>query len=166
MQSFIPYYIIKASGEKELFDFRKLARSLSKAGASAKMVNDVVDLVKKRKRFKTAYEIYRFAHSYLKRHSKRAAGRYNLKKALRDLGPTGFPFEKFVAQIFRQQGFLVKTDQIAIGKCVSHEIDVVTKKNFTVLKVTNVAKCLLLLCGARINVYIAGGLLNSTKEKK
>ncbi len=131
MKKFVPFYIIKSSGEKELFDFKKLSRSLSSAGASSKMINDIVDMIKKGKRFKTAIEVYRFAHSYLKKYSKRVAGRYNLKKALRELGPTGFPFEQFVAQLFIAQGFSVKVGQIAVGKCISHEIDVVAKKDDT-----------------------------------
>jgi hypothetical protein len=43
------------------------------------------------------------------------------------LGPTGFPFEKFVAKIFEFEGFEVKTNQIISGFCVSYEIDFVAK---------------------------------------
>jgi len=42
-----------------------------------------------------------------------------------ELGPTGFPFEQFVAEIFRSQGFETQTDFIAKGECAEHEIDIV-----------------------------------------
>ena len=44
------------------------------------------------------------------------------------LGPTGFPFEQFVAEIFKAEAYSTITDQIVQGKCVEHEIDVVAWK--------------------------------------
>lgn len=124
------YYIIKASGEKELFDPQKFTNSLVRAGASSEMINKILDEIKtKEKVFKTAKEIYRFAFALLGQYNKGIAGRYNLKNALYDLGPTGFPFERFVAQIFVAQNFAVKIDQIFKGRCISHEIDAVVKKD-------------------------------------
>lgn len=127
---FSNYYIIKASGEKELFDPKKFTNSLARAGASSEIINKILDEIKtKEKVFKTAKEIYRFAFDFLGQYNKGIAGRYNLKRALYELGPTGFPFEKFVAQIFVAQNFAVKIDQIFKGRCISHEIDVVVKKD-------------------------------------
>jgi hypothetical protein len=45
-----------------------------------------------------------------------------------ELGPSGFPFEKFVAEILAAQGYMVQTGQIIRGKCVNHEIDVIAEK--------------------------------------
>jgi hypothetical protein len=42
-----------------------------------------------------------------------------------ELGPSGFPFEKFVAEVLREKGFETLTDQKVRGKLVEHEIDVV-----------------------------------------
>ena len=44
------------------------------------------------------------------------------------LGPTGFPFEKFIAEIFKAENYETITDQIVEGKCVPHEVDVVAWK--------------------------------------
>ena len=52
--------------------------------------------------------------------------RYSLKKALFSLGPTGFPFEKFVAELFRRKGYTTTTNVHLQGICVSHEVDVLT----------------------------------------
>jgi hypothetical protein len=123
------YYIIKASGEKELFDPQKFTNSLVRVGASSELINKILDEIKSKERFfKTAREIYKFAFDFLRKYNKGIAGRYNLKNALYALGPTGFPFEKFVAQIFVAQNFDVKIDQICMGRCVSHEIDAIVKK--------------------------------------
>jgi hypothetical protein len=45
-----------------------------------------------------------------------------------ELGPTGFPFEHFVAKIFDTMGFLTKTGLIMNGHCITHEMDVVAVK--------------------------------------
>jgi Holliday junction resolvase len=42
-----------------------------------------------------------------------------------ELGPSGFPFEDFVAEIFRARGFKAETGKIIRGFCVEHEVDVV-----------------------------------------
>ncbi|MBD3231929.1 ATPase [Candidatus Dependentiae bacterium] len=128
------FYIKKASGEKEVFDFKKLFSSLKKTGASKDSIDKIIEKVKKEKfdkgkQFNTAHEIYKFAHRFLKKYDQGVAGRYSIKYALKDLGPTGYPFEKFVGQIFKELDFKIKLNQIVKGKCVSHELDVVIFNN-------------------------------------
>ena len=72
--------------------------------------------------------IYRLAGNLLKKVSASHAARYNLKSAIQQLGPAGFFFEKFVARLFEQQGYQTITNLILNGKCVSHEVDVILKK--------------------------------------
>ncbi len=45
------------------------------------------------------------------------------------MGPTGFPFERFVGALLEYAGYSTKVDVIMDGICVSHEIDVVAEKN-------------------------------------
>ena len=73
----------------------------------------------------TTKEIYRQAFSLLKKHQRPVALRYSLKRGIAELGPSGFPFEKFVAEIFKAKGYQVITDQIVMGHCVPHEVDIV-----------------------------------------
>ena len=117
-------YIIKESGEKERFSKSKLQRSLIKAGTPPKVAKEISDKVCK-KRTQSSQDIREHTEQYLRKYHEGVAGRYNLKRALFELGPSGFPFEQFMAEIFRQQKFDVKTNQIVMGKCVSHELDVV-----------------------------------------
>jgi hypothetical protein len=122
-------YIIKADGVRELFDPIKLEKSLRKIGTDEKTADLIVTEVEANlKDGHTTREIYRQAFSLLRKHQRPIAVRYSLKRAIADLGPSGFPFEKFVAQMFKAQGYDVLTDQIAMGSCVPHEIDVVAWK--------------------------------------
>ena len=77
----------------------------------------------------TTQEIYQYAFELLRDEEKRpVAARYSIKRAVLDLGPSGFPFEQFVAQIIKTMGYdNVKTGVAAQGKCVSHEVDVMAE---------------------------------------
>lgn len=126
------FYVIKANGEKELFDYKKLESSLKKAGASDDLIAQVVSEISveaKTKEVVTTQDIYRKSFSILKKNQRPIAVRYSLKKAVAMLGPTGFPFEKFVAELFKAEGYITETDQIVRGKCVEHEVDVIAWKS-------------------------------------
>ena len=121
--------ITKADGSVEFFKIEKLRRSLRRAGASADEINDIVGEVSK-----TLYdgvqtqEIYRHAFALLRDSRPPAAARYSLRRALFNLGPTGFPFEKFLARLFQIDGYSTKTGITINGKCAPHEIDLAAYK--------------------------------------
>ncbi len=121
-----PIYVVKADGTKELFDVEKLERSLKKAGASSKSVQDIIEHIKSHltKEIST-HELYKHAFELLHKEEKPIALKYSLKRAIMELGPSGFPFEDFVAEIFRQKGYTAETGKIVRGFCVEHEVDVV-----------------------------------------
>jgi Holliday junction resolvase-like predicted endonuclease len=73
-------------------------------------------------------KLYRMAFGLLHKRSHRAAARYRLKQGILDLGPSGFPFERFVARILEHDGYAVHVGVTVQGKCVSHEVDVVADK--------------------------------------
>jgi len=119
-------YIIKSDGVRELFDREKLAHSLRKIGTDKATTDLIVSKIESNlKDGHTTKEIYRQAFGLLKKHQRPVALRYSLKRAIAELGPSGFPFEKFIAEIFKAQGYKTITDQIVMGACVPHEIDVV-----------------------------------------
>jgi Holliday junction resolvase len=74
-------------------------------------------------------KIFKLAFELLKDNSPHIAGRYHLKHAIMQLGPSGYPFEYFVAQILRHQGFDVEVSVTVQGACVKHEIDVMAYKD-------------------------------------
>lgn len=121
--------IVKSTGESEPFDPAKLANSLRKAGASKEQAESVLlhverDMVSGM----TTTEIYRHAFEILRKIAQPVAARYSMKRAIADLGPNGFPFEKFIAEIFKSEGYEAVTDQVVHGHCVEHEVDVVAWK--------------------------------------
>lgn len=125
-----PNIIIKANGEREPFDSRKIRRSLVRSKASPEVAEAIIEQIEKEFEGEiTTSELYQRAFEYLKQHQKGVAIRYSLRKAIMDMGPTGFPFEQFIAEIYRAKGYEVTTEFNAKGNCVEHEIDVTAWKD-------------------------------------
>jgi len=121
--------IIKASGEKQIFSEKKLRSSLKRSGATDEATNIVINRIKQELRDgMTTKQIYRRAFSLIKK-DKPVAIRYSLRQAVMELGPTGFPFEKFLGEVLKTQGFEVKVGVILYGYCVTHEVDVLASRN-------------------------------------
>ncbi|TVR15775.1 MAG: ATPase [Balneolaceae bacterium] len=121
--------VTKASGEQEPFDESKLRWSLKNAGAADAVIDTVVEAVHdKLVDGISTRKIYREAFRLLRSESERIAGRYKLKEAMLELGPTGFPFEQFVAGLFNGFGYRTEVGVIVKGDCVQHEIDVIAQK--------------------------------------
>jgi hypothetical protein len=121
----VHYQVLKADGTTEYFKMEKLRRSLRRAGATQEEVRTITNKVYERlyDGIRTQ-EIYRFAFSLLREVEASAATRYSLRRALFGLGPTGFPFERFLARMFTAEGYSTKTGITIPGRCVEHEIDV------------------------------------------
>jgi hypothetical protein len=121
-------YITKATGEREEFNPQKLRNSLMHAQASPKTADKIASQIEKElKDGDSTKEIYHHAFELLGKEEgeKEAAVRYSLRRAIMELGPTGFPFEQFVAEIFHAKGYETTTEFIAKGECAEHEIDIV-----------------------------------------
>ena len=118
--------ILKASGEREVFDQEKLRASLRHAGATEEATEEVLaHILQELRDDMTTSEIYQHAFSVLQKISKPIARSYSLRRAVMDLGPSGFPFEDFIAEVLKTKGFKCKTRQTVLGGCVPHEVDVV-----------------------------------------
>lgn len=124
--------IIKSSGEKSRFSLDKLRNSLKHSGADDLTVDHIVDTVQDELYGGiTTREIYNRAYAILKKKKPVFASKYKLKKSIYELGPTGFPFEKFVAAILDYSGYKTVVGKIMPGFCVTHEIDIFAEKNGT-----------------------------------
>jgi ATP cone domain len=126
----VSFHVQKADGTTEFFKVEKLRRSLRRAGASATEILDIVAQIEPEfyDGMRTQ-EIYRLAFDKLRHLGAPAATRYSLRRALLGLGPTGFPFEQFLARLFATDGYTVKTGIILNGHCAPHEIDIAAYKN-------------------------------------
>jgi len=116
----------KASGELEEFDAEKLRSSLLRAGTPPPTAERV--LRRLRPQLQSGIEtrsIHEGVHALLLEEGRPWADRYALKRAILDLGPSGFPFEKYVASLLKRAGFECAMNRTIEGKCVSHEVDIV-----------------------------------------
>jgi hypothetical protein len=121
--------VVKADGTKEQFKVNKLKSSLRKAGASKREIQDIISRidVELYEGIKTE-EIYRRAFELLRTSEQPIAARYSLRRALFNLGPTGFPFEDFLARLFKTEGYKTRTRIELKGSCATHEVDVIAYK--------------------------------------
>lgn len=130
MQKEIEIDVIKSSGEKAKFSLDKLHNSLKHSGADHNLVAQIVEKVHDELYDGiSTNEIYNRAYALLRKNKSVFASKYKLKKAIYELGPTGFPFERFVSAILEYSGYSTEVDVILDGVCVTHEIDVVAEKN-------------------------------------
>lgn len=122
--------IIKSSGLTSKFSENKLKNSLLKSGADPSTIQHILETVKEELYPGiSTKEIYNRAFLMLKRKKPVYASKYKLKKAIYELGPTGYPFENFIGALLRYSGYETELRKILQGKCVNHEIDIVAVKD-------------------------------------
>lgn len=124
-------FVIKADGEQESFNAEKLDHSLERSGAQPSVRHSIIKHIEQELTDgMTTEEIYRHAFELLKQEEKLpVAARYSIKRAVLDLGPSGYPFEKYFAEILRAHGWRAKTGIPMIGRCAPHEVDVLAEKD-------------------------------------
>ncbi|MDP3964221.1 MAG: restriction endonuclease [bacterium] len=128
----------KASGEYQPFDREKFETSLRNSGVSetttlrmSKQASQMEGVLK------STDTIYDFARRELAKSDQPSAMRYSLRRALIELGPTGYPFERYVARLLERQGYDCQVGVYVRGFCVSHEVDVLATRKGEV----NVFEC-------------------------
>lgn len=126
-----PFYIIKADGAHEAFDPGKLERSLELAGVSsterAKLTQQIYHELKPGM---STEDIYIRAYALLRERERPLAARYSIKRAIFALGPSGFPFEQFIAEILRAHGWKATANVTLAGRCATaHEVDVLAERD-------------------------------------
>ena len=121
--------ITKHSGEQEVFSTEKLVRSLRNAGADSDIIQTIVkDIERWLSPGVSTKAIYHRAHQMLHQMSE-TSFRYRLKQAIYELGPTGYPFEFLLGEIYKRQGWQVEVGQVLQGASVTHEMDVIATKD-------------------------------------
>jgi Holliday junction resolvase-like predicted endonuclease len=159
---------VKYSGDVVPFDVNKLINSIRRAQASEELIQQIVEQVDDQIYDGiTTKKIYQMAFKILKGKSRVSASKYKLKKALMELGPSGFPFEKLVGKLLEYEGFATKVGVIVQGNCVQHEIDVIAKKGDTHYMI----ECKYhsdqgRFCNVKIPLYIHSRFLDVEKQWK
>lgn len=158
--------IKKYSGEYQAFDVNKLITSLRRSRADEDIVQDIARKVEEQiEEGMTTKKIYQLAFKMLRAKSRVSASKYKLKKALMELGPTGFPFEKLVGQLLAHEGFATEVGVIVQGNCVQHEVDVIAQKD----NIHYMIECKYhsdqgRYCNVRIPLYINSRFLDVEKQ--
>ncbi|MBI5448273.1 MAG: restriction endonuclease [Gammaproteobacteria bacterium] len=160
--------VLKASGERVPFEEQKLRLSLLRVGAYEALANKIVEeVVRVLYDGMSTREIYRIAFRLLRQKSRALSAKYHLKRAIMRLGITGYPFEKYVAEIFRHKGYQSKNNQIIKGHCVNHEVDVVSNnKNKYIFIECKYHNFQGKKCELKIPLYVKSRFLDIAQEQK
>ncbi len=100
-----------------------------RAGASRKTAKKILKKIRSRLyRGMETHDIYKLVLDAMSEEKGGAAlrQRYQLKDSIMRLGPSGFAFEKYVANLMEQYGLHVKGIGVKVkGSCTKHEIDLI-----------------------------------------
>lgn len=125
-----PIIVTKNTDEVEAYSEDKLRASLQSCGATKNQVDLIVNQIQPQiYNGISTNEIYKKAFSLLKKFDRAFASRYSLKRALFELGPTGYPFERLIGALLKEKGYQTKVGVVLQGHCVTHEIDVLAEKD-------------------------------------
>lgn len=118
----------KSAGHMQTYDEEKLINSLTYTGATEEQIQEILKEVNKK-----MYEgiptrkIFSLAFKKLRQISRPLSAYYGTKRALSELGPDGFLFEKFIARLYEKLGYKAINNIVVEGQCVEHEVDVVAE---------------------------------------
>jgi hypothetical protein len=122
-------FIVKEDGSREKFSPEKVKRAMRRSGMSAKECETALKMLRpKLKDGMTTKKIYALVYGIIRKLRPEVTHRYNLKRALLLLGPAGYFFEDFIGRLFAALGYGIAVRQIPMGKCITHEIDVIAWK--------------------------------------
>ncbi len=123
-------FITNIQGEREPFSAKKVYRSAKRVGASDQEARKIASIIEQDvySGMKTT-EIFARAREMLEKKDQKALMRFNLREAMRKLGPTGYSFEKYAGEIFKSMGYGVRMNLFISGKCATYEIDFLAEKD-------------------------------------
>lgn len=119
--------IFKASGISEEFSQSKIRHSLELSKVPDHLIPEVVRYIDSHLNSNgSTTDLHDLIRQFLAQKGLYAQSfDYDLRRAIMRLGPSGYPFEKYVAQLLNALGYDTQVGQIIKGKCISHEIDIV-----------------------------------------
>jgi hypothetical protein len=123
-------FIKNIQGERELFSLSKVYRSAKRVGATNQEAKKIAAVIEQEiyPEMKTT-EIFSRVREMLEKKDQKSVMRFDLRDAMRKLGPTGYSFEKYAGEVFKSMGYDVKLNLYIPGKCVTYEIDFLAEKD-------------------------------------
>ncbi len=121
-------YVTNSLGEKEAFSLEKIYNSILKVSGDEKVADKITKIIEgKTYPDISTFEIHKLIKENLLKERESLSIKYDLKYAIKRLGPEGFIFEKYIKEIFQKLGYQVSNNKIIKGKCISYEIDFIAK---------------------------------------
>lgn len=123
--------VTKYDGTTEVYNEEKIKSSAMRVGVPVELQQGMIESIRGRLYDGiSTREIFALIKEFLKKSgTPHLAMKYNLKQALADLGPSGYPFEKYVSMLLSDIGYETQVNQTLEGSCVTHEVDVVASKD-------------------------------------
>lgn len=125
------HLIVKSTGEQEVFSEEKLNKHLLNNGIDSSLASSVVtSLEKDISNIHSTDDIYLHVSNFLREQgAMQNYFNYGLRRAVNLLGPSGHPFEYFIGEVLAEYGYRTEVGVVALGRCVTHEIDVMAAKD-------------------------------------
>jgi len=122
-------FVTKFDGSEQPFDKQKIVRTCLRMHASPDQAQAVANKIEKKLYDgMPTKEIMRMIFSYLKEYRPEVKHEIDLRESISLLRPKP-DFEHFIALLLSEYGYEVETNQIVMGKCVEHEIDIIARKD-------------------------------------
>lgn len=123
--------VLKANHQREPFSEEKVRESIKRARVPEQIQAEALAHVKSKiydgiSTEEIYFHVLEFLHKSPQPYSR---AHYSLKESIMMLGPTGYPFEDFVASILTSLGYEARVRQMLQGRCVTHEVDIVAQKD-------------------------------------
>lgn len=124
-------FVVKKSGEREEYNEEKVRHTMNRVGVPEELKSEILAHIKEKfeNSEMTTDDVFHHIMEFLEPRDRKSSLRLNLREAIFELGPTGFPFEQYLAKIFEGKGYKVSTNLTMNGDCVKHEIDLLLEKD-------------------------------------
>ncbi len=124
------FLIRKENKDFERFNKDKLKRSLLHTGMSEAKSNEIIqELSPNIKDYFSTAQLHKATYKAILKRSNIYAANYDIKRAIYNLGPTGYPFEILCAEMLKAKGYKTKVSVLVKGEFVKHEVDVIAKRD-------------------------------------
>lgn len=125
------HFIVKSTGEQEVFSEEKLNRHLLNNGINPDLAKSAItSLEKDFANIHTTNDIHSHVADFFRQQGEtQSYFNYSLRRAVNLLGPSGHPFEHLIGDVLTEYGYRTEVGVVALGRCVTHEIDVMAAKD-------------------------------------
>ncbi|MBI5347349.1 MAG: restriction endonuclease [Candidatus Aenigmarchaeota archaeon] len=125
-------FVIKANGESEKFDKKKIIRTCMRAELPMKEAKEVANKIEKNVTSGTSTKrIYKLILKELQKYSEKSMFVYRIREAIARMDSE--VFEKFVEKLLEEHGYMCSWNRIIKGEIVEHQVDLIAKNEMSYL---------------------------------